>query len=78
MTREEAIKWLIKPVVTSTEIGEIKAKELEAYHMAIDALSEPSGDKGGDAHMNNIDPNKYMQQCPNGADMRGEKHEQKI
>ncbi|MDT3386269.1 MAG: zinc ribbon domain-containing protein [Bacteroidota bacterium] len=41
--REEAIKYLIKPVATSTEIGEEKQKEFEAYNMAISALSaEPS------------------------------------
>lgn len=38
MTREEAIKYLIKPVATSTEIGEEKLKEFEAYNMAIEAL----------------------------------------
>ena len=41
MTRKEAIKYLIKPVATSTEIGEEKQKEFEAYDMAIEALSEP-------------------------------------
>lgn len=41
MTREEAIKYLIKPVATSTEIGEEKQKEFEAYDMAIEALSQP-------------------------------------
>lgn len=45
MTREEAIKWLIKPTVTSTEVSPTKAKELEAYNMAIEALSErPKGE----------------------------------
>ena len=39
MTRKEAIKWLIRPVATSTEIGEVKQKEFEAYNMAIEALS---------------------------------------
>ena len=38
MTREEAIKYLIKPTITSTFIGEEKQKELEAYNMAIEAL----------------------------------------
>ena len=38
MTREEAIMWLIKPTITSTEISVSKAKELEAYDMAIEAL----------------------------------------
>lgn len=41
MTRKEAIKYLIKPVATSTEIGEEKQKEFEAYNMAIEALSQP-------------------------------------
>lgn len=45
MTREEAIMWLIKPTITSTEISVSKAKELEAYDMAIEALSaEAKGD----------------------------------
>lgn len=39
MTRKEAIKWLIRPAATSTEIGEVKQKEFEAYNMAIEALS---------------------------------------
>ena len=39
MTREEAVKYLIKPVATSTKIGEEKQKEFEAYEMAIEALS---------------------------------------
>ena len=38
MTKQEAIKWLIKPARTSTDIGEIKAKEIEAYNVAIEAL----------------------------------------
>lgn len=44
MTREEAIKWLIKPARTSTDIGEIKEKEIEAYNMAIEALRQPTND----------------------------------
>ena len=44
MTREEAIQWLIKPVVTSTEVSETKAKELEAYNMAIESLSVEATD----------------------------------
>lgn len=40
MTNEEAIKYLIKPVATSTEIGEEKQKEFEAYNMAIEALND--------------------------------------
>lgn len=42
MKRREAIKWLIKPTVTSTEISPTKIKELEAYNMAVEALSEPT------------------------------------
>lgn len=38
MTNEEAMKYLIKPVATSTEIGEEKQKEFEAYNMAKEAL----------------------------------------
>ncbi len=45
MTKEEAIQWLIRPTVSSTEIGEFKAKELKAYEMAIEALSEPKTGK---------------------------------
>lgn len=40
MTKKEAIKYLIKPVATSTEIGEEKQKEFEAYNIAIEALSD--------------------------------------
>ena len=40
MTREEAIKYLIKPTITSTFIGEEKQKELNAYNMAIEALKQ--------------------------------------
>lgn len=42
MTKEEAIKWLIQPIATSTNIGEIKQKEFDAYGMAIEALQENS------------------------------------
>ena len=40
MTREEAIKYLIEPVSTSTSDGEEKQKEFEAYKMAIKALEQ--------------------------------------
>lgn len=40
MTRKEAIQYLIKPVATSTEIGEEKQKEFEAYEMAKEALKD--------------------------------------
>ena len=43
MTREEAIMWLIQPTVTSTKVSASKAKEQEAYDMAIEALQvEPT------------------------------------
>lgn len=41
MTNEDAIKYLIRPVVSSTDIGEEKQKELDAYDMAIAALKNP-------------------------------------
>ncbi len=45
MTREEAIKYLIQPIVSGTDIGKEKQKELDAYNMAIKALEqEPSND----------------------------------
>ena len=40
MTNQEAIKYLIKPVSTSTSDGEEKQKEFEAYKMAIEALEK--------------------------------------
>ena len=40
MTNKEAIKYLIKPVSTSTSDGEEKQKEFEAYKMAIEALEK--------------------------------------
>lgn len=40
MTREEAIKWLIYPTITTTgEAKGIQKKQLDAYHMAIEVLS---------------------------------------
>lgn len=38
MTRDEAIKYLIKPVATSTEPSEEFKKQKDAYNMAIEAL----------------------------------------
>lgn len=38
MTTEEAVKYLIRPTVTSTEVSEEKQKEIDAYNMAIEAL----------------------------------------
>ena len=40
MTRDEAIKYLIKPVATSTEPSEEYKKQKDAYNMAIEALKE--------------------------------------
>lgn len=39
MTREEAKLLLIRPIVSSTIISETKAREIEAYNMAVEALS---------------------------------------
>ena len=38
MTKEEAIKYLIRPIQTSTELSGECAKQFDAYLMAIDAL----------------------------------------
>ena len=39
MTNKEAIKWLIRPTITTTGEAEgIQKKQLDAYHMAIEAL----------------------------------------
>lgn len=38
--REEAVKYLIRPIVTSTEVGKEKQKEIDAYNMAIKALEQ--------------------------------------
>lgn len=86
MTREEAIMWLIKPARTSTDIGEIKEKEIEAYNMAIEALQDrPTGRwvRSGNtlicpicgAKGEDIKDDYCFNYCPNcGADMRkGEK-----
>lgn len=40
MTNSEAIKYLIRPLSTSTSDGEEKQKEFEAYKMAIEALEK--------------------------------------
>ena len=44
ITREEAKLLLIRPVVSSNVISETKAREIEAYNMAIEALSERTGE----------------------------------
>ena len=43
MTREEAKLLLIRPTVSSNVMSETKAREIEAYNMAIEALSERTG-----------------------------------
>ena len=90
MTREEAIKWLIRPIVSSTEIGEFKAKELKAYELAIEALAEPKTGKCKDCtHWDKLDYEAPRQgwcyqfeeftdadeYCSRCAMMRGESHE---
>lgn len=40
MTNAEAIKYLIRPISSSTVDGEEKSKEFEAYNMAIKALEQ--------------------------------------
>ena len=42
MTRDEAIKYLIKPVSTSTIPSKEIEKQFEAYEMAIEALRKES------------------------------------
>lgn len=39
ITREEAKLLLIRPIVSSNVMSETKAREIEAYNMAIEALS---------------------------------------
>lgn len=39
MTKEEAKLLLIRPIVSSNVVSETKAREIEAYNMAIEALS---------------------------------------
>ena len=41
MTREEAKKYLIYPIVSSTKIGEEVQNQIEAYDLAIAALDQP-------------------------------------
>ncbi len=42
LTNEEAMLLLIRPTVSSNIISETKAREIEAYNMAIEALQEKS------------------------------------
>lgn len=42
MTNEEAARYLIMPVMSSTDLGEEVSKQLEAYTMARDALFNSS------------------------------------
>ena len=44
MTKEEAKLLLIRPTVSSNVISETKAREIEAYNMAIEALAERTGE----------------------------------
>ena len=44
MTREEAKLLLIRPTVSSNVISETKAREIEAYNMAIEVLSKRTGE----------------------------------
>ena len=47
MTNEEAIKYLIRPIQTSTELKGECARQFDAYLMAVDAL-RAEGDKQGE------------------------------
>lgn len=41
MTREEAIRYLIRPILTSTVSSNEYIKQVDALNMAIEALSKP-------------------------------------
>ncbi len=47
MTENEAIKYLIRPVQTSTVASDEYTKQIEAYRMAIDALEQKAKKKRG-------------------------------
>lgn len=56
LTNEEAMLLLIRPTVSSNIISETKAREIEAYNMAIKALREnsiPSGCRSCSNHPKN-------------------------
>ena len=84
MTKEEAKLLLIRPTVSSNVISETKAREIEAYNMAIEALSERTGEWIYSTKQLEIVPMwecsccriraaKKFNFCPHcGADMRGE------
>ena len=44
MTNEEAIKYLIVPIATSTEPNDEYLKQKEAYELAIKALKKQHGE----------------------------------
>ena len=54
MTRDEAIKYLIRPVSTSTVPSKEIEKQFEAYEMAIEALRKES------------DVHAHWEDCTNG------------
>ena len=55
MTNEEAIKYLIAPIATSTEPSAEYLKQKEAYDLAIKALET------GEVYMTGEDYNLYME-----------------
>ena len=55
MTNEEAIKYLIQPVATSTEPSDEYLKQKEAYDRAVQALET------GEVYMTGEDYNLYME-----------------
>ena len=55
MTYEEAIKYLIAPVATSTEPSAEYLKQKEAYDLAIQALET------GEVYMTGVDYNLYIE-----------------
>ncbi len=62
---EEALKYLIRPIVGSTDVGKEKQKELDAYNMAIKALKQIKKIKSiinGPVCMQGYVP-KYMDIC---------------
>ena len=66
MTKEEAKLLLIRPTVSSNVISETKAREIEAYNMAIEALSERTGewiDVNGDGSLWRCDQCKDTACC---------------
>ena len=60
MTNEEAIKYLIAPIATSTEPSAEYLKQKEAYDLAIKALET------GEVYMTGEDYNLYMEGYKSG------------